>query len=145
MLILSKHLNSLGLVNLIIEKNDYVRHMIESMWEEQSDIKISQTEWYIIHKIYGQKPTISDVSKNVTITRQATHKNIKSLQAKGLVEISNSEHSKRDKCISLTQLGVQCCDKHTELKSNLENKIAQVIGEERLIILKDILKLNWDI
>lgn len=140
---MSEHLNSLGLVNLIIEKYEYVRHMIESLWEEQSDIKISQTEWYIMHTIYGHKPTISDVSKNVTITRQATHKNIKSLQAKGLVEISNSEYSKRDKCISLTQLGVQCCDKHTELKVNLETKVAQIIGEDQLIILKDILRANW--
>ncbi len=142
-LILTEHLNNVGLVNLIIEKHEYVRHMIESLWEEQSDIKISQTEWYIMHKIYGYKPTISDVSKNVTITRQATHKNIKSLQAKGLVEISNSENSKRDKCISLTKLGVQCCDKHTELKSNFENKVALIIGEDRLLILKDILKANW--
>lgn len=145
MLILSEHLNSLGLVNLILEKHDFVRHMMGSLWEEQSDIKISHTEWYIMHKIYGLKTTISDVSKNVTITRQATHKNIKSLQAKGLVEISNSEFSKRDKCIALTKLGVQCCDKHTEIKYNLENKIAQMIGEDQLNVLKSILKTEWTI
>ena len=142
---LSDHLNSFGLVNLLSEKHGHLRHFIESIWDEQSDIKVSQTEWYIMQKIYGHKPTISDVSKNVTITRQATHKNIKSLQAKGLVEVSNAEHSKRDKCISLTKLGKQCCDKNEELIQQLENRIAHTIGLEKLKILKDILQIDWKI
>ncbi len=142
---LSDHLSSFGLVNLLSEKHGHLRHIIEGMWEEQSDIKISQTEWYIMHKIYGHKPTISDVSKNVTITRQATHKNIKSLQAKGLVEVSNADHNKRDKCISLTKLGIQCCDKYEELIQHLETKIAQTIGQEKLKVFKEILQTDWGI
>ena len=142
---MSNQLNNPGLVNLIFEKQGSLRQLVETMWEEQSDIKISHTEWYIMYKIYGHKPTISDVSKNVTITRQATHKNIKSLQTKGLVEVSNCEHSKRDKCISLTKLGMQCCDKNEELRQNIEKRIANTIGAEQLSILKDLLKLDWDL
>ncbi len=138
-------LNSLGLVNLMNEKHRHLRQVTEMMWDEQSDIKISQTEWYIMYKIYGQKPTISDVSKNVTITRQATHKNIKSLQAKGLVEVSNSDHSKRDKCICLTKLGKQCCDKNEELVLQLENRISLTIGYENLKHIKGILQSDWGI
>jgi len=140
---LNDHLDNLGLVNLMYEKHDHLRNMVDTLWEEQSDIKISHTEWYIMHKIFGNKPTISDVSKNVTITRQATHKNIKSLQAKGLVEVSNSDRSKRDKCISLTRLGEQCCYKNNELKQSLEQKVATIIGENRLKDLIDIFKMDW--
>lgn len=142
---MNNHLNSSGLVSLISEKHGHLRHIIEKMWEEQSDIKISYTEWYIMYKIYGHKTTISDVTKNVTITRQATHKNIKSLQEKGLVEVTNSDHSKRDKCVSLTKLGEHCCYKNEELRMKLEEKIAQTIGQERLTVLKDILQLDWEL
>lgn len=142
---LSDHLNRFGLVSLMSEKHGQLRHIVESMWDEQSDIKISHTEWYIMHKIYGYKPTISDVSKNVTITRQATHKNIKSLQAKGLVEVSNADHSKRDKCISLTKLGKQCCDKNDELIQHIEERIAATIGKDKIKEFKEILQIDWGI
>lgn len=138
-------LDTLGIVNLISERQVVLQQMANHTWEEYSDIKISNSEWYIMARIYGQKTTISMVTKNVTITRQATHKNIKSLEAKGLVEISNAEHNKRDKCIQLTKLGEQCFKKYEEIKDQIEKKVAQNIGAERLSLLKDILKLNWGI
>lgn len=142
---LINHLNSSGLVSLMSEKHRQLRDTIEKMWEEQSDIKISYTEWYIMYKIYGHKTTISEVTRNVTITRQATHKNIKSLKEKGLVEVTNSEHSKRDKCVSLTTLGEHCCIKNEELRLKFEEKVAQTIGQEKLNVLKDILQMDWGI
>ena len=83
------------------------------------------------------------LSKHVDISRQATHKFIKSLEAKGLVEINNVENNKKDKCIRLTKLGEECYEKNESLKANLEKEIANKIGPEQLKLLKDFLKLDW--
>jgi DNA-binding MarR family transcriptional regulator len=94
-------------------------------------------------RIYKKQPTIAYVSKNVDISRQATHKFIKNLEAKGIVEISSVEYNKKDKCIRLTKLGEECYEKSQSLKVNLEKEIADKIGSEQLTLLKDLLKLDW--
>lgn len=78
------------------------------------------------------------MTKHVDISRQTVHKFIKSLEAKGLVEIKNAEHNKKDKCIKLTALGNECFEKNEALKAKLEKKIT-----DQIAILKDILKSDW--
>jgi DNA-binding MarR family transcriptional regulator len=94
-------------------------------------------------RIYKKKPTIAYVSRNVEISRQATHKFIKQLASKGLVEISDAKINKKEKSIRLTELGVSCYEKNEALKADLEKKIADNIGNEQLQLLEDILKSDW--
>lgn len=136
-------LQILDLIDLLSERNVLLRKITEKIWNDSSDLSISNSEWYIMARIYKQQPTISYVTKHVDISRQATHKFIKRLEAKGLVEINNVEHNKKDKCIKLTELGEQCFEKNAALKLTLEQKIADQIGNEQLEALKNLLKINW--
>lgn len=136
-------LQSLDLIDLLSERNVLLRKITEKIWNDSSDLSISNSEWYIMARIYKQQPTISYVTKHADISRQATHKFIKRLEAKGLVEINNVEHNKKDKCIKLTVLGEQCFEKIAALKLTLEQKIADQIGNEQLEALKNLLKINW--
>ena len=77
------------------------------------------------------------------ISRQATHKSIKSLEAKGLVEIHNVKNNKKDKWIQLTELGEECYRRNEALKANIESRIADKIGAKQLEYLKEILKSDW--
>ncbi|WP_037985610.1 MarR family winged helix-turn-helix transcriptional regulator [Thalassobacillus devorans] len=138
-------LNNVDLIDLISERHSLVRKIIENAWNDNSEINISSSEWYILVRIYKKKPTISDVTKNVEISRQAIHKFIKNLAAKGLVEVQNVENNKKEKCIQLTALGESCYEKYEVLKADLENDIAKNIGEEQVKVLKDILRLDWKI
>src|SRR5690554_3535598 len=101
-------INNLDLTNLLNERHTQIRKLTEKRWNDYSDIQMSNSEWYIMEKIYKKQPTIANVSKNVEISRQATHKFIKQLEAKGLVEIDNAKHNKKDKCIRLSELGNAC-------------------------------------
>jgi DNA-binding MarR family transcriptional regulator len=83
------------------------------------------------------------VTKHVDISRQATHKFIKSLEGKGLVEIHNVENNKKEKSIRLTALGEECYEKNEALKVTVEKKIADKIGTKNLTLLKDILQSDW--
>ncbi|MDQ6596088.1 MarR family transcriptional regulator [Bacillus salipaludis] len=144
-LISNSELQNLDLIDLISERHSLVRKIAEKAWNNKSEIYISNSEWYIMARIYKKRPTISYVTKNVEISRQAIHKFIKNLSAKGLVEINNVENNKKDKCIQLTPLGEDCYEKNEFLKAQLENKIAEKLGVEQVKILKDLLKLDWGI
>jgi len=140
---LNSELHHLDLIDLLSEHHILLRRISEKLWNDSSDIYISNSEWFIIARIYQKQPTISNVSKQVDISRQATHKLIKSLESKGLVVVKNVENNKKDKCIKLTAFGEECYEKNESLKATIEKKIADHIGNEQLILLKDILKADW--
>ncbi|MEH7484214.1 winged helix DNA-binding protein [Neobacillus drentensis] len=144
-LISNAELQNLDLIDLLSERHSLVRSISEKAWNDQSEIYISNSEWYIMARIYKKQPSISYVTKNVEISRQAIHKFIQKLSEKGLVEINNVENNKKEKCIQLTALGEECYEKNAALKAKLENKIAEKIGTEQVSILKGILKLDWKI
>jgi len=144
-LIPNSELQNLDLFDLISERHSLVRKILEKAWNDNSDIHISNSEWYIMARIYRKRPTISYVNKNVEISRQAIHKFIKGLEAKGLVEIDNVENNKKEKCISLTKLGEECYEKNEAIKAKLEMKLAEVIGINQVNTIKDILKQDWQL
>ena len=117
-----------------------IRKVTEELWNSSNDIYISNSEWFIIARIYNKNPTISSINKQVNITRQATHKIIRSLESKGLVEINGVKDNKKEKSIRLTTLGDACYEKNESLKAGLENKIANQIGRENLESIKEVLK-----
>ena len=138
-------LQNLDLIDLLSERHVHLRSITEKLWNDTSDIYLSNSEWFIMARIYKKQPTISYVTKHVDISRQATHKFIKKLETKGLVKISNLENNKKDKCIQLTKLGEECYEKNESLKAILEKKIIDKIGYEKFQILNDILKLDWGV
>ncbi|MFA1822002.1 MarR family winged helix-turn-helix transcriptional regulator [Virgibacillus oceani] len=135
-----KHLN---LIDLLNERHIKLKKITENLWNENSDIKLSNSEWFIMVRIYNKEPTIAYISRNVDISRQATHKFIKQLASKGLVEISDAQDNKKEKSIRLTELGETCYEKNEALKADLERKIADNIGDDQLQLLADILKSDW--
>ncbi|AZU64572.1 MarR family winged helix-turn-helix transcriptional regulator [Neobacillus mesonae] len=138
-------LEHLDLIDLLSERHLLLREITEKLWNDSSEIYISNSEWFIMARIYKKQPTISYVSKNVDISRQAVHKFIKKLESKGLVEIMNVENNNKEKCIKLTPLGEECYEKNAALKASLEKKIADTIGEKQVAFLKDLLKSDWGV
>ncbi len=136
--------SNIDLLDLISERHLLLRKKSVSLWNESSDIYISNSEWFILARIYQKgETTISYVTKHVDITRQATHKFIKRLEEKGLVETKKLKYNKKVKGIQLTELGKECYEKNESLKADLEEKIANTIGAEQINRLKGILKADW--
>src|SRR5690554_2777167 len=138
--------NNSNLIDLISEKNSNLRKIKEDKWNNQNSIQITDSEWSILSLIYGKcpAPAISEISCQVDITRQATHKCIKSLNAKGLILISKMENNNRNKCLELTPLGKAIFYNNQELKKDIEKEIELTIGSDSFIQLKNILKKSWD-
>jgi DNA-binding MarR family transcriptional regulator len=140
---MNPELQHLDLIDSLSERHVQLRKITEKLWNDSSDIYISNSEWFIMARIYQKQPTLSYISKNVDISRQATHKFIKNLESKGLVEIMNVKNNNKEKCIRLTPLGEECYEKNEDLKATLEKKIADAIGEKEVKFLKEILKTDW--
>ncbi|MGX9135689.1 MarR family winged helix-turn-helix transcriptional regulator [Rummeliibacillus sp. JY-2-4R] len=140
---LDSKIQHLDLVNLLSERLFQVRNATEKLWSDQSDLYISNSEWFIMSKIYKEPQTIAYVSKHVNFSRQATHKFVKRLEANGLIEIRNVENNKKEKSLHLTKLGEECFEKNEALKTTIEKELAERIGIENISVLKEILKLDW--
>lgn len=144
-LVTNSELQNLDLIDLISERHSLLRKISEKAWNDNSDIYISNSEWYIMARIYKKQPTISHVTKNVDISRQAIHKFIKNLSTKGLVEVSNVDSNKKEKSIRLTAFGEECYEKNESFKAKLEKEISGKIGADQVKMLKDLLRLDWEI
>lgn len=131
------------LLDLLSERHDQIRRISEQAWNAQHDIYISNSEWYILARVYCNKPTIAEITRNVHISRQATHKLIKNLKSKELVAVTDHPTSRKDKCIELTDLGVRCYEQNEALKADLEQKIADSLGEDAFQQLKILLTADW--
>jgi DNA-binding MarR family transcriptional regulator len=143
--VLESQFDNLDLMDTLSERHLQLRRVTESMWNNKSNIYLSNSEWFIIARIYQKENPVSYVTKKVDISRQATHKLIKSLESKGLVETFNVSHNKKDKYLRLTKLGEECYKENKALKARIEKQIAEKIGSDRLNILKEILKTDWGI
>lgn len=133
----------MDVIDLLSERHVQIRRLIEKRWNEENEIYISNTEWFILSKIYKKQPTIAYVNKHVDISRQATHKFIKNLEQKGVVKISSHENNKKEKCVQLTPFGEKCYQQNLALKEELEKKIIDKIGLEKFEMLKEILNSDW--
>lgn len=138
-----KQAQQLQLIDLMNRKQLLLKNIREEKWEDLSNIPITNSEFYIMSKVYNKEPLISHVARQVHFSRQATHKFIRQLEEKGLVETKYV--NLRDKSIALTDLGEQCYEKHVALKSELEKMIAKEIGEDNVKRLKEILTMDWGI
>jgi DNA-binding MarR family transcriptional regulator len=138
-------LENLDLIDLISERHLLLRKITEKTWNDRSEISISNSEWFIIARIYGIRPTLAQVSKSVDISRQATHKLVRGLESRGLVIIEDSTENNKDKCIRMTPLGEECYEKNLALKAELIDRIADHIGSDKVSLLKDILMTDWGI
>lgn len=136
-------LNSQYFVDLLNEYHVQINKMKERLWNEKSDIYISNSEWLILKEIYKSSPTISNVSKQVDISRQATHKFIKNLESKGLLEIRNIQNNKKNKYVELTKLGEQCFEQYEVIMEKIEKEISEIIGQDKFEILIEIFKTDW--
>lgn len=142
---MTKNGTTLDIFDLLNMKNRIVQNAVEKRWDEISDIKLTNSEWFILNRINYKKELLADVCKNEEITRQGTHKVIKKLEKQGLVETERLNSNKRNKYVQLTELGITCYEKNQALKQSIEDDLKNVLGQEKFEQLKEILRTDWRI
>src|SRR5699024_12185492 len=121
-----------------------LRQNLESTTSEQiQDVHFSSSEWYLIDKINYEKPTFAELTRKIHLTRQAIHKAIKQLEHKGVVQVEAVPNNKKEKCVNLTTLGLQCFEEYVEHKLQFFSHIEKMIGSTQLGKLKQVLQHDW--
>jgi len=133
-----------NIIDLIFEKQLRLSKLKQDKWNSKNSEQLTNTEWSILALLYGKLPTISEVAQQLGITRQATHKTMKALDAKGLIVVNPVENNHRNKCIKLTPLGEEIYHENQKIKNEMEKEIGQKIGQDKLYLLKELLKGDWN-
>lgn len=137
---MKNYILDLNLIDLISEKHKALREKVN----EISDDRLNQTETHILAKLelHGRL-SISEISRQINISRQGTQKYINVLLAEGFVETTVVEGNSRDKHIVLTPQGAAVCSRMLEIKHGIEQEISDVIGQDQVKLLKKLLAEDW--
>lgn len=130
----------LNLIDLISEKHKALREKVN----ETSGEQLNKTETHILAKLelHGML-TISEISRQISISRQGAQKTINVLLAEGYVETAAVEGNSRDKHIVLAPKGIAVCRSMLEIKQSIEAEIAAKIGRDQVETLRKLLTEDW--
>ena len=131
------------LISIIAEKQRMIRRTCQNMWEQVHDLYISETEWSVLRLAIENTVTISEAAKCLGITRQASHKVVRSMEEKGLVSIHESEVDKNRKYIIPSETGRMYAKEQGKMKQSLVEKIEQTMGSENARCMKELLSMDW--
>lgn len=132
-------ISNLTLIDLISENHSRLRKLVEVEWNRRYQINITHTEWHLMAKVEQEKLKISQVTDIIGISRQAVHKIVSKLIEKELISSEYLKDNKRDKYLHLTSKGLECNKKMKEIKDEIEEKMINKFGNERINDLRTIL------
>ncbi|WP_379136320.1 MarR family winged helix-turn-helix transcriptional regulator [Paenibacillus sp. sgz500958] len=131
---------SISLIDLISDKHLELRKRLH----ESNGQPINKTEAHILAVLKKNGMlTISEISRLIGISRQGAHKCIQGLLSAQLVKMTEVKGNSRDKHIVLTDTGQANNESMEQTKRELDQQIAEVIGDENVKLLRKLLQEEW--
>ena len=97
----------------------------------------------IVTLMKEESMTLPELTETLGISRQAVHKNVTKLVELGVVFLYDDPENKKRKRVKLTPKGIEILQKRAELMEQVEAKIAEKIGREKVELLREILMEEW--
>lgn len=138
---MEENLEGLNIIDLISEKHIVLRREVEDKWASSNEEEITHTEAFLLAKISMGRVSLAEAARQAHISRQAMFKCAKKLEEKGYLEFNLEDNN--NKYAVLTLKGQAYCQKSQELKMSIESDIAEILGQENVLLLKELLKKNW--
>lgn len=137
---MKKHLEDMNLIDLLSEKHLALRKKVT----DQDQNHLNKTETHILAVLEEHSMlSISEISRLINISRQGTHKSIKGLLDHSYVEMVDVKDNQRDRYIALTDKGIECNRNLLDIKKRMEGQILHKLGEQKVKIIKELLKEEW--
>jgi DNA-binding MarR family transcriptional regulator len=93
---------------------------------------LSSALWQVLGAIDDEALPVSQIARNMGLTRQGVLRTANALEKKGFVEYQDNPNHQRAKLVVLTDNGRESLDKVSALQIEWANKIADGIGEDDL-------------
>lgn len=87
----------------------------------------------------GGRVRVSDLARDLDVSRQAAHKLLDGLERDGLVERCPDEEDRRAQLVSLTGRGRQLARAASRILAELEGELAERIGADEVAVLRQAL------
>lgn len=131
-----------NLVDIISERHKDLRNKVRSMWKEKVGEEISNTETYILYLVENKGISMAEIARIIGISRQGVHKSVKNLVERGYLEIQSMDNNQKEKIVKLTKKGKEAFNNMEKIKEEVEEEIKENIGEEKIELLKNILRID---
>lgn len=92
----------------------------------------------------GRPMTMPELSRRLSISRQAVHKTVGELVRRGILEVNDDPGGGHVKLVSYTIQGRQLNRDAARLIDQIEARLAARIGRERVEALRGLLGADWD-
>jgi DNA-binding MarR family transcriptional regulator len=132
----------------------YLRTLLlrRSEWMESRVLEAAGRNGYgavtpAMNRLFGHmrsKPVgISDLARQLGVSRQAVHEVVRQAEELGLVELVSSDEDARVKLVRFTKAGWAMSDSAARELQAIERELADLIGERDLETLRRILGRAW--
>lgn len=85
----------------------------------------------------------SDLARRLGVSRQAVNELVRGLEQQGLVEVLPDPDSRRSKLVCPTALGRDSIEVALETFGQLETRLRQRVGDEKVDQLRGVLETDW--
>lgn len=127
-------------IELLYRQHKHLRHISEVMWNENQDVHLTSSEWYVLKNIHAGSVTVSELVQQLDISKQGVHKFLLSLQEKGLITTELKKGSKVQKVSYLTEKGQDILESSKEMEYEIEQMVRGTIGDQEYELLLEMLK-----
>lgn len=116
--------------------------MLSSL-REQGWPELSRTQSMVMAQLRFDKVRISEIARQLGISRQAAQKTIVSLQTLGLVETAVDPENSSALLVKLTKTGIQNTEAAAQIFAKIEETLANRIGKKQATALRQALEADW--
>ena len=127
-------------IELLYRQHKQLRQRAEIMWNENNELRLTSSEWFVLKNIYEGYVTVPELVKQLDISKQGVHKFIISLQDKGLITTELKKESKVQKVSHLTVEGIDIIDRSKKMELEIEKMVRETIGDKEYEMLLEMLK-----
>lgn len=127
-------------IELLYRQHKQLRQIAEVMWNENNDVHLTNSEWYMLKNIGAGSVTVPELVHQLDISKQGVHKFILSLQEKGLITTELKKGSKVQKICYVTQKGEEIIQRSKAMELEIEQMVRGTIGDQEYELLLEMLK-----
>ncbi|MGE7982385.1 MarR family winged helix-turn-helix transcriptional regulator [Solibacillus sp. NPDC093137] len=127
-------------IELLYRQHKQLRQKAEIMWNENNDLHITSSEWFVLKNIYEGYVSVPELVKQLDISKQGVHKFVTSLQEKKLITTELIKGSKVQKMAHLTEKGIVIFNESKKMELEIEKMVRDTIGDKEYELLLEMLK-----
>lgn len=126
--------------------------MMRSEWFEERVVQAATAHGYgfvtpAMNRIFAhmrhQPVSISELARQLVISRQAVHQTVAEAQRRGIVELTDDPADRRLKMVRFTEKGMEMSRSAAQAIRDIEDELERQLGARDLAALKRILGKEW--